>query len=119
MRRIALPDNVQLSHRPPVTIKPAPSPHTGLVQGNKVHALSKINKGGIKTDCVEFIEFEGSQNILVTRYQLKGSGGFFSLLPTGRPEYMHRFEARKIWASAKADGYQKDSVPFIHQHTER
>ena len=73
---------------------------------NKHHTLYKINKGGIKTDCVEFVEFEGSQNISVTRYQLKGSKGFFSLLPTGRPEYMHRVEARKIWASVRANGYQ-------------
>jgi len=73
---------------------------------NKAHALYKINKGGIKTDCIEFVEFEGSQNISVTHYQLKGSGGYFSLLPTGKPEYMHRSKARKIWTSVKADGYQ-------------
>lgn len=81
-------------------------PHTGLMQSNKVHALYKINKGGIKTDSVEFVEFEGSENISVTRYQLKGSKGFFSLLPTGKPEYFNRDEARKIWTSVKADGYQ-------------
>ena len=73
---------------------------------NKIHALYKINKGGIKTDCVEFVEFEGSENISLTRYQLRGSKGFFSLLPIGRPEYMHRSEARKIWTAVKADGYQ-------------
>jgi hypothetical protein len=73
---------------------------------NKIHALYKINKGGIKTDSVEFVEFEGSKNISVTRYQLKGSQGFFSLLPAGNPEYMDRVEARKIWTAVKADGYQ-------------
>ena len=73
---------------------------------NKIHALYKINKGGIKTACVEFVEFEGSQKISVTCYQLKGSKGFFSLLPTDRPEYFNRDEARKIWNSFKADGFQ-------------
>jgi len=80
--------------------------NTSAMISNKIHALYKINKGGIKTDCVEFVEFEGSQNISVTRYQLKGSKGHFSLLPASNPEYMHRLEARKIWTSVKADGYQ-------------
>ena len=76
------------------------------VTSTKIHALYKINKGGIKTDCVEFVEFGESENISVTHYQLKGSKGFFSLLPTARPEYMDRSEARKIWAAVKAEGYQ-------------
>ena len=74
---------------------------------NKIHALYKINKGGIKTDCVEFVEFEGSQKICVTIYQLKGSKGHFSLLPAGKPEYTTYEVARACWTSLKAAGYQK------------
>ena len=73
---------------------------------NKVHTLYQINKGGIKTACVEFVEFEGSENICITIYKLKGSKGHFSLLPHGKPEYMHRSIARKVWKSIKEAGYQ-------------
>ena len=72
----------------------------------KVHTLYLINKGGIKTACVEFVEFEGSDNLSVTSYKLKGSKGLFSLLPTDRPKYFSRDIARKIWSTVKEAGYQ-------------
>lgn len=72
----------------------------------KFHALYQVTKGGIKTACVEFVEFEGSDQISVTSYKLKGSNGLFSLLPTGRPEYFSRDIARKIWSTVKEAGYR-------------
>lgn len=73
---------------------------------NKVHTLYLINKGGIKTACVEFVEFDGSDNLQVATYKLKGVDGHCSLLPHGRPQWVNREVARAYFKSIKEAGYQ-------------
>ena len=73
---------------------------------SKVHTLYRINKGGIKTACVEFVEFEGSDNLRVATYRLKGVDGRFSLLPHGKPQWLNRETARACYKSIKQAGYQ-------------
>ena len=90
----------------PYYVHQAETPHTSTQMiSNKVHALYKINKGGIKTACVEFVEFDDSENVSVTIYKLKASGGHSSLLAIGRPEYTTRKVARALWKSVKEAGY--------------
>jgi hypothetical protein len=73
---------------------------------NNIHTLYQINKGGIKTACVEFVEFDGSDNLKVATYKLKGVDGRFSLLPHGKPQWVNREVARAMYKSVKEAGYQ-------------
>ena len=80
--------------------------HLKTMISNKIHTLYKINKGGIKTACVEFVEFEGSDNLKVATYKLKGVDGRFSLLPHGKSQWVNRETARAFYNSIKEAGYQ-------------
>ena len=69
---------------------------------NKFHTLYQINKGGIKTACVEFVEFEGSDNIKVSTYKLRGvdakinSNDYTNVRPFNFNE-RNRFENFGVW----------------------
>jgi len=71
------------------------------------HALYLKTKGGIKTKCVEFAEFGDNDVLTVTTYELRGSGGHFSLLPVGKPQFLNRVDARARYAELKTAGYQR------------
>lgn len=80
--------------------------HLKTMISNKIHTLYQIKKGGIKTACVEFVQFEGSNNIKVAVYRLKCVDGRSSLLPHGKPQWLNRETARAAYKSIKEAGYQ-------------
>ena len=75
----------------------------------KFHTLYRINKGGIKTDCVEFVEFENSDNLQVSVYKLTAAGDRSALLPNGKPQLINRETARAYYKCVKEAGYQSVS----------
>ena len=75
------------------------------MESTAIHTLYKINKGGIKTDCVEFVQYGDSDAVTVTIYKLQCSKGRSFMAAQGNAERTDRTVARAFWTSLKSAGY--------------
>ena len=77
------------------------------MESTAIHALYRINQGGIKTDCVEFVEYRETDTMTITIYKLQCTKkGETFMASQGRPERACRQVARAVWKSLKEAGYQ-------------
>ena len=77
------------------------------MESTAIHALYRINQGGIKTDCVEFVEYGETDTMTITLYKLQCTKKGETFMATqGRPERASREVARALWKSLNEAGYQ-------------
>ena len=76
------------------------------MESTATHALYRINEGGIKTDCVEFVQYGEADTMTLTRYKLQCFKGHSFMAAQGRTERTSVQVARAFWTSLKQAGYK-------------
>lgn len=77
------------------------------MESTAIHALYRINEGGIKTDCVEFVQYGEADTMTLTCYKLQCTKKGETFMATqGRTERTSVQVARAFWTSLKQAGYK-------------
>ena len=75
------------------------------MESTAIHTLYRINQGGIKTACVEFVQYGDADTMTVSIYKLQSSKGH-SFMAAGRTERTCLQVARALWTSLRQAGYK-------------